>query len=132
MAGYDPNLPPIVQSLVTRDTCYYDGRCGLCQRSRRALTSLDWLGRLHFEDMTQVPPSQLPVPMETAMLGMPMRTRDGRALVGLPAVRRALLQTPLGCLPAFILYIPGISHLSRMVYRYIATHRPRTSCAVRA
>jgi len=108
-----------------RDTLYYDGACGLCQRSVRILRRLDWLDRLRFQDMTQISDADLPVPRERALEGIPMRTRDGRALVGFPAMRRALLQTPLGALPALLLYIPGVSHIGAIVYARIARSRSR-------
>jgi len=110
---------------VVRDTLYFDGQCGMCRRTVRILNALDWLGRLEAQDMTAVPESELPVPMDAAMRGLPMRTRDGRALVGYPAVRRALLQTPLGALPALVLYIPGLSTLGRVAYDHIARNRRR-------
>jgi predicted DCC family thiol-disulfide oxidoreductase YuxK len=112
-----------------RDTLYYDGLCGLCQRSTRILRALDWLGRLRFEDMTKVPENELPVPMDAAMRGIPMRTRDGRTLVGFPALRRALVQTPPGCLAGLLLSLPVISHLGRAVYSRVAAGRSRAACA---
>lgn len=123
---------PLLPSCVAPDTCYYDGRCGLCRRSTRWLRRLDWLGRLAFVDMTAVPEAELPVPMEAAMRGMPMRTRGGRALVGFEAVRRAAVQTPLGFVPAALLYVPGVSRVGRVVYRWIATRRGREACAARS
>lgn len=111
-----------------RDTVYYDGLCGLCRRSSRVLAALDWLGRLRFEDMTSVPEGDLPVPMDAALRGLPMRTRDGRTLVGYPAVRRALRQTPLGFLPALAMHLPGISHAGRAAYARVAANR-RRACA---
>ena len=115
----------------TKDILYYDGACGMCQRTARHLRRLDWLSRLEFRDMLQVPVEELPVPMDRAMLGIPMRTRTGKALVGFPAVRRALLQTPLGCVPSLLLYVPGVSHIATGVYDWIARHRPRSgACAV--
>lgn len=109
-----------------RDVCFYDGRCGLCRRTTSTLRRLDWLSRLEFRDMTTTP--DLPVSFEQAMTGMPMRTRDGQVLVGFPAVRRALVQTPLGCPVAAIMYLPGISALSRRVYGAIARNRGRDVC----
>jgi predicted DCC family thiol-disulfide oxidoreductase YuxK len=108
------------------DICYYDARCGLCVRSKRVLTALDWLGFLRFEDMNLAP--DLPVPLDAAFLGMPMRTKGGRVLVGYPAIRRALMRTPLGALVAWLLYVPGVSWVGRRVYDWVARHRPRTSC----
>jgi predicted DCC family thiol-disulfide oxidoreductase YuxK len=119
--------------MAGQDTCYYDGRCGMCRRTTRVLRALDWLGRLAFRDMTAVPEVELPVAMEEAMQGMPMRTASGRVLVGFPAVRRALVQTPLGALPAALLYLPGVDAIAARVYRWIALNRRRDAvCAVRA
>jgi predicted DCC family thiol-disulfide oxidoreductase YuxK len=117
---------------MPRDTCYFDGECGLCRRSVRCLRRLDWLGRLDFQDMTRVPERELPVRFDDALRGMPMRTRDGRILIGYPAIRRALMQTPLGILFAWAMYVPGIEHIGRRIYRHVAENRRRdAACAVK-
>lgn len=77
----------------------------------------------------QVPKQELPVHIEEAMRGIPMRTRDGRTLLGFPAMRRALMQTPLGALLAWTMYIPGISHLGHAVYARVAANRAR-ACTI--
>lgn len=110
-----------------RDTLFFDGACGLCTRSTRLLRALDWLARLDFIDMTTLPDADLPVPRDAAMKGIPMRTRTGTTLVGYPAMRRALLQTPLGLLPALLMHLPGISHAGRAIYRHIADNRARNA-----
>lgn len=112
-----------------RDVCYYDGRCGFCRGTTRWLHRLDWLHRLEIRDMHAADAVELPVPIERAMEGMPMRTGNGRVLIGLPAVRRALRMTPIGFLPAIVLYLPGISLVARYVYGYVANHRPRDVCS---
>ncbi|MCL4741267.1 MAG: DUF393 domain-containing protein [Phycisphaerales bacterium] len=116
---------------MPRDTCYYDGRCGLCRRTSRWLRRLDWLDRLDFVDLTLADPDELPVPPEAALRGMPMRTRDGRVLIGFPAVRRALTRTPLGLIPGACLYVPGVSWAGRRVYASVAARRSRdAACPV--
>jgi predicted DCC family thiol-disulfide oxidoreductase YuxK len=109
---------------VPRDTCYYDGQCGLCRRTTRLLRAVDLFHRLDFQDMTAVPESSLPFPLTEAMTGMPMRTRRGRALLGFSAVRRALAQTILAPL-AWLMYVPGLSRISAATYRRIAAGRAR-------
>lgn len=111
---------------VPRDVCYYDGACGVCRRSTRVLGTLDWLGRLEFRDMLSEP--DLPVSMDDAMRGMPMRTDDGEILLGFPAVRRALRRTPLGFLPAMLLHLPGVSAAGRIGYDWFAARRGRQAC----
>lgn len=122
------------QGVNPRDTIYFDGACGMCRRSVKWIKRMDWLSRLEARDMTTVPLAELPVDADAAMMGMPMRTRTGRALVGFPAVRRALLQTPPGALVAWALYIPGVSHLGRAWYARIARNRARDAgaCAIGA
>lgn len=82
--------------------------------------------------MTRVPAADLPCSLDDALRGMPMRTRDGRRLVGFRAVRRALMQTPVGALAAWTLYLPGVRGLGARVYTRIATRRRRDpdACAI--
>ncbi len=118
---------------MPRDTLFYDGQCGMCRRSVRLFRALDWLRRLDYADSTTTPEHLLPVRMEAAMEGIPMRTRDGRVLVGFPAVRRALSRTPLGLLPALLMHLPGISHAGTAGYNAIARRRRRTlACGPRS
>ena len=113
---------------MTRDVCYFDGQCGFCVRSTRRLRRLDWLNRLEFRDLNTVDAAELPVSTKQALMGMPMRTKNGRVLIGFEAVRRALRQTPMGFIPAIILQVPGISAMGRVVYGSVARHRLRDSC----
>lgn len=89
------------------------------------MTALDWLGTLDFVDQTEIPDAALPVPREAALSGLPMRTSGGRILVGFPAVRRALARTPLGALPALLLYLPGVNRLGARAYAWVAANRRR-------
>lgn len=115
---------------MPRDVCYYDGACGMCVRSTRILRRLDWFGRLSFQDLTALPPDQLPVDLDRALRGMPMRTGDGRVLVGFPAIRRALRRTPIGFIPAVALYLPLVSSIARFFYERIAAGRSREARTV--
>lgn len=119
-------------SRAGRDILYYDGACGMCRRTTRWFGAIDWLGRLEFRDSTGVPEGELPVSRERSLEGIPMRTRGGRALVGMPAVRRALVQTPVGFVPGALMYVPGVSHLAGAVYGRIAAGRARAVCALPA
>lgn len=110
---------------MAHDTLYYDGNCGMCRRTTAWLRRLDWLGRLRFADMTRVSAEELPVSLDDAMQGIPMRTSGGKVLLGYPAMRRALLQTVLGFVPALVMYVPGVSHIGRRVYRHVAENRAR-------
>jgi len=100
----------------------------MCVRSTRILRRLDWFGRLSFQDLTALPAAELPVEPARALLGMPMRTADGRVLVGFEAIRRAMLRTPVGALPAVVLYLPLVSSGGRFFYERVAGGRSRNSC----
>jgi predicted DCC family thiol-disulfide oxidoreductase YuxK len=108
-----------------RDTLFYDGYCGMCRGSIRVLRELDWLGRLGYQDLNTTPVEELPFSLEEALRAMPMRTRDGRGLIGFKAMRRAMIQMPLLIGIAWMLYLPGIAHLGERVYRTVASHRRR-------
>lgn len=116
---------PLPSGGVARDTCYFDGRCGLCRRTARILGALDWLGTLEFVDQSALSDAELPVSRDLALSGMPMRTAAGRVLVGFPAVRRALARTPLGLAPAALLYVPGLNRVGARAYAWIAQNRGR-------
>lgn len=110
-----------------RDILYYDGQCGMCRRSVRIILALDWLNRLDSQDSTAINDDQLPVNRDESLTGIPMLTRQGESLVGFPAIRRALRQTPLGVIPALLLYLPGFSHIGKRIYNRIAARRSRTA-----
>lgn len=115
---------------MPRDVCYFDGQCGFCTRSTRWLRRLDWLNRLEFRDLNTASAADLPVSAAQAMIGMPMRTKSGRVLLGFAAMRRALIQTPVGFAPAVFLYFPVISAIGRVVYGFVASRRRRGTCRI--
>ena len=109
---------------------YYDGRCGTCRKGARRLERLDWTGALNVVDFHSVPPESRPVTEAVFDTGMPVRTRDGRLLVGFPGLRHALIHTPLGWALGWTLYVPGVSHAAAAAYRRFARNRPREACAI--
>ncbi len=104
---------------------FYDGRCGWCRAGAARLKRLDWFDSLEAIDYTTLAPEQRPVSEEVFQSGMPLRTRDGRVLIGFDAVRHALLRTPVGWFVGWFLYLPGLSHLGRRRYNAFARRRPR-------
>lgn len=120
---------------MSRDTLYFDDACGMCQRTARVMRALDWLKRLEFSDLSRFIDTArndpaITVSPEAAMRGIPMRTADGRTLVGYPAIRRGLRQTPLGLLPALVMHLPGIAQIGTRVYDAVAARRVRKGCAI--
>jgi predicted DCC family thiol-disulfide oxidoreductase YuxK len=105
--------------------CYYDGACGLCRTSIRALKAIDWLGRIRGEDLTRLPDAELPVTRQEAIASITLKTPGGRVFRGMRAVRAALVRTPLGVVPGALLYIPGFSHAGHALYKWVSTNRTR-------
>jgi predicted DCC family thiol-disulfide oxidoreductase YuxK len=112
---------------MDRDTCYFDGKCGLCTVAARILRRLDWLGRLEFVDQSSLDDAALPIDRAVAMQGMPLITPDNQVLIGFPAVRRALRRTPLGAPLGWLLSVPGFDRVGRRIYRQIAVNRYQIS-----
>lgn len=110
---------------MPQTTCYYDGACGLCQKSSKILKKLDWAGRLRFVDLTSIPADELPVPLEEALRGMPVKRPDGQVLVGFEGVRHAMSRTPIGWPTATILLLPGLRQIATRVYNAVARRRQR-------
>lgn len=110
---------------MRQTTCYYDGACGLCQRSSKILKKLDWANRLRFVDLTSFEPDDLPVPLDEALQGMPVERPDGKVLVGFEGVRHAMSRTPPGWPAAMIMALPGLRSLANRAYNAIARRRSR-------
>ncbi len=104
---------------------YYDGQCGVCRGGVRRLLRLDWLGALEAIDFNSLSAERRPVDDTTFARGMPLHTRRGRLLVGFPAVRHALIHTPVGWLVGWLLYVPGLSQLGHWGYDAFARRRRR-------
>jgi predicted DCC family thiol-disulfide oxidoreductase YuxK len=104
-------------------TVIFDADCGICLWTCRLLKRLDPWRRLTFvgNDQTSLLPSGLdPKACETSVVVV---DSAGRIFFEEKAVRRALRALPLGIVLAGWLYVPGLSHLGRALYRWVAAHR---------
>ncbi|MBV6516204.1 MAG: hypothetical protein HPKKFMNG_01865 [Planctomycetes bacterium] len=114
---------------------FYDTMCPVCNRARRTLQRLDWLGRLKFEDLHDRPLCEAALPGVTyadQLRAMYVLRPDGRHFAGFDALRALMPVLPLFWMlwPLWMLaWLPGFSHLGRALYRYIARNRFRyASC----
>jgi predicted DCC family thiol-disulfide oxidoreductase YuxK len=106
----------------------FDGHCRLCRRSVAILIALDWFGRVRpvsFRDVdlprfNRVFGSSItPIDADREMY----LVRPGRALGGYDAYRRLALLLPALWPVAPLLWLPGVSHLGRWMYRWVADRR---------
>lgn len=117
-----------------RAVIIYDGECGLCEGS------VGWIARRarpgDFEFLACQAPERrrrFPALEERACLeAMHLVLPDGRALRGADAVAKILERLPRWRWLARLLHVPGLARLAPPTYRWIARHRQRLSCALRA
>lgn len=107
---------------------YYDSMCPVCNRSRRVLRRLDWLGRLSFADIHDRKRAQADLPGVTyadMLRQMYVKRPDGSYFGGFEAFRVMAPMLPL-CWPVVpLLWLPGMRWSGSRVYRFIARNRFR-------
>lgn len=104
----------------------YDGRCVLCNQTKRIVNKLDWLRRVEFLDLHEWNAVQARYPSlsyDQAMGEIHVVGDDGRLLGGFWAMRRMLRDLPLGFPLWLLLHLPGMNWLGPKVYRLIARNR---------
>ena len=109
----------------------YDGHCGFCRRSLRALQRFDTRGAMKLYDSHDTDTIAATFPMlagadfDDAMFAV---TPDGRVFRGYFAFKRLLRYLPLTwpLLPVF--YLPGVDRIGPGVYAWVARNRNRLGC----
>lgn len=98
---------------------FYDGDCGLCQRTVRVLKRLDTLKRLQWVDFRTTR-----VDIDTSRLEHEMAaTSGGRTYFGFSAYRALSWKVPAFWPLLPLLYLPGARLIGDAVYRRIAERR---------
>ena len=119
-------------------TVIYDDDCGFCLRSIRIGKWLDWRRCMDWYPRSE--PGlyeKFPKTNKEETLNRMVSIRpDGKVYGGFFAVRDILLHCPLTFIPAFLLYIPGVSLAGDPAYRWVAKNRHRFgggagSCAIK-
>jgi predicted DCC family thiol-disulfide oxidoreductase YuxK len=116
-------------------TAIYDGKCVICNQSRRMYTALDWFKRIEFLDLhrwDEVMRRYPTLDYNVAMGQMHLATQDGTLVGGFPAVRRMLKEIPVGYPFWLLMHIPGVDWLGDRFYRFIARNRYRINKLVGA
>ena len=98
---------------------FYDGDCGLCQRTVRVLQRLDTLKQLEWVDFRRTL-----VAIDTARLEHEMAaTAGGRTFFGFSAYRALSWKLPVLWPLLPLMYLPGARLIGDAVYRRIAERR---------
>lgn len=105
----------------------YDGDCPFCQKSIAVLRRLDWLGRLHPQDVrdeANLPPEAAAIPAKWRLDEMHLLTPDRQHTpAGFAAFRWMAWRLPLTLPLAPLLYLPGVPWLGNRAYRWVARNR---------
>ena len=98
---------------------FYDGDCGLCQRTVRVLQRLDTLKQLEWVDFRRTL-----VAIDTSRLEHEMAaTSGGRTYFGFSAYRALSWKLPVFWPLLPLMYLPGARFIGDAVYRRIAERR---------
>ncbi len=106
----------------------YDGSCRLCRRSAFGLAMLDTFKHLRLVDFRDAAARKKAAPhlSESQLdLAMHILLPDGSVRTGFDAFRFMSWHLPVLWIKAPFLYLPGISHLGRIAYRWIAQNRQK-------
>jgi predicted DCC family thiol-disulfide oxidoreductase YuxK len=105
---------------------FFDGKCGMCTRSRNFLVKLDRTGNLQTEPFQRAGTAErLGIPADRLGESAWWLDSSGQVYGGAEAANAALSAALGTRLPLFIYRIPGIRSLQEAVYRWVADHRYR-------
>jgi predicted DCC family thiol-disulfide oxidoreductase YuxK len=103
----------------------FDGRCVICQGTRRTIKALDWLNRVEFLDLHKHDEveARFPELEHEAMMGEIHVVADDKLYAGFDGTRRMLKEVPLGFPVWLLLHIPGMNWLGPKIYQFVAKNR---------
>lgn len=106
-------------------TALFDGRCVICQMTRRLVTRLDWRQRVLFLDLHdgRVAAQYAHLDQAALMGAIHVIEPGGRVYAGFAGTRRMLRELPLLFPLWLLLHLPGMNAVGVRVYGWIARHR---------
>lgn len=114
-----------------RLTFFYDEECPLCTRTKIILSHLDFFGALRFKGVQthQYKYPQLKnIPSEELLNNVYSLTRKKKVQAGIDTYRKVFLYLPSLFVLGFLMYLPGIYYLSKLIYKKIAKSRITERC----
>ena len=106
----------------------YDGSCRLCRRSALVLALIDAFGHLRLTDFRDESSRKAVAPhLHESQLDLAMHILlpDGSVRTGYDAFRFMSWHLPVLWPAAPFLYVPGVSHIGRRVYAWVAQNRQK-------
>ena len=130
-------LVPFAAALVvlfwpkTEVAVVYDGACGMCRRALAVLKALDWKNAIEPVDLRNWSEVSARFPQldeQACIRDMHAIAHSGHTGAGFAAYQVIAWRLPLVTPLAWLMYLPGITHLGRRVYRHVADNRVRQGC----
>jgi predicted DCC family thiol-disulfide oxidoreductase YuxK len=119
------------QLTLPTHTVIYDGECGVCLRSVRALQNWDRRGRLEFVSSQSLEvPARFPWIPSSAFADslQVVRASDNKTWQRAAAIEELLNILPRGKLMRWIFAIPFARPVAEKIYRWFARNRYRFGC----
>lgn len=112
-------------------TLFYDAECPLCMKTRIVLSYFDVLNKLAFQSVQESINSNKKLegfPKEEVLKNIHAIDIKGTVYSGITTYKKAFLRTPIFFVLGVLLHLPGISHIAKIVYSYIAKNRSVERC----
>lgn len=107
-------------------TLFFDGKCGMCTRSRDLLLKFNRTGELATEPLQgDGVAAKLRVPQDRLLDAVRWLDASGDVYSGAEAANAAVSAAVGTRIPLLIYRIPGIRALEDAIYRWVAGHRYR-------
>ncbi|MBS4191716.1 DUF393 domain-containing protein [Bacillus sp. FJAT-49705] len=103
----------------------YDKTCSLCKETKRIFKKFDWLHKVEWVSLQEYEKKDQAIPFDYNSLRKELHiiTSGRKVLTGFYAVRYLLTLFPATMVLGAILYIPGMSILGTIIYKWIAKNR---------
>jgi len=125
------NLRKMVSSNTSKITFIYDSECPLCMKTRVFIENVDLLNRIDFQP-AQTAKGRFKELKEIDQIELITHiysvSKKGKVYKGVDTYIHVLFHTLLFSPIALIISIPGIKHIGKFIYSYIASNREREVC----
>ncbi|WCO02514.1 DCC1-like thiol-disulfide oxidoreductase family protein [Psychroserpens ponticola] len=110
---------------------FYDAECPLCMKTRIVLSFFDVFNTLEFNSVQESFDNHdclRDFSKEELLNNIHAVNRKGNVYSGIETYKKAFLIVPMFFVFGVLLYIPGLSHIAKKIYNYIAKNRKVERC----
>jgi predicted DCC family thiol-disulfide oxidoreductase YuxK len=114
-----------------RIAVYYDAECPLCLRTKIVIEHFDFFKAVSFKTVQRNFSQDLAskqVSYEDCLNDLHGIDKNGNLYIGFDLYRQILLRSLVFLPIAILFYLPGFSHIGRLVYKFVAKNRETQRC----